>query len=395
LQESIDKTLLNHPDIKSFILKIEQSKKSYDSASADYLPQINLHAEYNPLQTYTLPVNGSFNTLDDDGWGVGINLKQKIWDFSKTSSKIKASKIDEDISKLSLQDAKALMAYKVKSLYGLMVVQKEAIRVRQKDLKAKKAYYAQAKALVVQGLKTDADASRFLSAVYVAQDNLAITKATHKKAQTSLSFYIGEEIKDDVVLEYDVIKKVYHFDENIEKEILESNYQMQINSQTIDKNRLLHKSARASHYGSLDGVASYNHLDTLNSYDSKLIGLTLNIPLYSGGKTSAEAQIAKIGIQLAKEQKASKLLALKEEINTLLIDIQRYDKTIEAKQAQENSAKETKKVLEARYKAGLSTYIEVLDAISLVLNARLGVLEAYYAKSIAINRIEYLKGNIS
>ncbi len=394
LQESIDKTLSNHPDIKSFMLKIEQSKKSYDSASADYLPQINLHAEYNPLQTYTLPVNGSFNTLDDDGWGVGVNLKQKIWDFSKTSSKIKASKLDEDISKLSLQDAKALMAYKVKSLYGFMVVQKEAIRVRQKDLKAKKAYYDQAKALVVQGLKTDADASRFLSAVYVAQDGLAITKAAHKKAQTSLSFYIGEEIKDDVVLEYDVIKKEYHFDENIEKEILESNYQMQINSQTIDKNKLLHKSARASHYGSLDGVASYNHLDTLNSYDSKLIGLTLNIPLYSGGKISAEAQKAKIGIQLAKEQKASKLLALKEEVNTLLIDIKRYDKTIEAKQAQENSAKETKKVLEARYKAGLSTYIEVLDAISLVLNARLGVLEAYYSKSIAINRIEYLKGNI-
>jgi len=395
LQESIDKTLLNHPDIKSFMLKTKQSEKSYDVAFSDYLPQVNLHAEYNPLQTYALPVNGSFSTIDDDGWGVGVSLKQKIWDFSKTSSKIKASKLDEDISQLSLQEIKALMAYKVKSLYGLMVVHSEAIAVRQKDLEAKKAYYAQAKALVKQGLTTDADASRFLSSVYVAKDNLAIAIATHEKAKTALSLYIGEEIRNDTELEYGVITKEYDFDEDVEKEILESNYQIKIDSQNIAKNTLLHKSAQASHYGSFDAVASYNHLDTLNSYDSKLIGITYNVPLYSGGRTSAETQKARIGIRLAQEQKASRMLALKEEIGTLLIDIQRYDKTIEAKQAQEDSANKTKKVLEARYKEGLSTYIEVLDSIALVLNAKLGVLEAYYSKSTAINRIEYLKGKKS
>jgi outer membrane protein TolC len=395
LQESIDKTLLNHPDIKSFMLKINQSEKGYDAAFSDYLPQVNLQAEYNPLQTYALPVNGIFNTIDDNGWGVGVNLKQKIWDFSKTSSKIKASKLDQKISQLSLQDAKALMAYKVKSLYGLMVVHNEAIEVRQKDLEAKTAYYAQAKALVKQGLTTDADASRFLSSVYVAKDNLAIAIAAYEKAKTALSLYIGEEIKKDTELEYGVIKKEYDFAENVEKEILKNNYQIKMDTQNIDKKSLLHKSAQASHFGSFDVVASYYHLDTLNSYDSRLIGITYNVPLYSGGRTSAETQKARIDIRLAQEQKASKMLALKEEIGTLLIDIKRYDKTIEAKKAQENSANQTKKVLEARYKEGLSTYIEVLDSISLVLNAKLGVLEAYYSKSTAINRIEYLKGKKS
>ncbi len=395
MQDSIDKALTNHPDIKSFILKVEQSKKGYASASAENLPQINLHAEYNPLQTYALPVNGSFHTIEEDGWNVGINLKQKIWDFAKTSSKIEASKLDEEISKLSLQDAKALMAYKVKSLYTLLLVQKKAVVVRKKDLETKKAYYAQSKALVKQGLKTKADASRFLSAVYLAKDKLAASKADYEKTKTTLSLYIAQEIKDDVVLEDDVIKEAYHFKPNIEKKILENNYQMQIDTQSVEKNRLLHKSAQASHYGSLDAVASYSHLDTLNSYDSTLVGLTLNIPLYSGGKTTAEAQKAQIGIQLAKEKKVSKILALKEEINALFIDIKRYTVMIKAKQAQEKAANETKNILEARYKEGLSTYIEVLDATSLLLDARLGVLEAYHARRMAINRIQYLKGNIS
>ena len=108
LQESIEKTLLNHPDIKSFVLKIRQSQKSFNASFADYLPQVNLQAEYNPLQTFALPVNGSFHTVDDDGWSAGVNLKQKIWDFSKTSSKVEASKLDENIAKLSLEDTKLL-----------------------------------------------------------------------------------------------------------------------------------------------------------------------------------------------------------------------------------------------------------------------------------------------
>lgn len=394
MKESIDKTLLKHPDIKSFSLKIKQSQKSYNSAYSEYLPQLNFQGEYNPIQTFTLPSNGSFNTIDDDGWGVGVNLKQKVWDFSKTSLKIKASKIDEDISALSLEEAKVLMAYRVKSLYLLMVVQKEAIKVRQKDLEVKKAYYNQAKALVKEGLKTDADASRFLSSVYIAEDNLAIAKASYEKPKTTLSLYMNEKIENNVELEYDIIKNEYSLNEAVEKNILDSNYQIKIDNKTIEKNSLLHKSAKASHYGSVDAYASYSYLDTLNNYDSKLVGVSINIPIYSGGKITAEEQKAQIFTQIAQKQKASKLLILKEEIATIIIDIKRYSKTIEAKKAQLNAANETQKVLEARYKEGLTTYIEVLDAVSLALNAELGLLQAYYSKSISINRIFYLKGKI-
>ena len=87
-------------------------------------------------------------------------------------------------------------------------------------------------------------------------------------------------------------------------------------------------------------------------------------------------------------------LILKEELRSLLIDIKRYSKTIKAKKAQLSSARTTRKVLEARYKEGLTTYIELLDSTTLVLNAKLGLLEAYYSRSLALDRIEYLKGKI-
>jgi outer membrane protein TolC len=394
LQESIEKTLNNYPDVQSLKFKMQQSQLSYKSAVSAYLPQINLQAQYNVTQTYVFPVNGTFHTQDDTGWNAGATLKQKVWDFSKTSSKIDASKVDKEISKLSLLDLKALLAYKVKSLYKLMIVQSEAVTVRKKDLEAKQAYYAQAEALVKQGLKTSADASRFLSAVYNAKDNLAIARSSYEKARNSLSLYMGEKIDENVTLESGLLQEKFNLQENVQRTILEASYALKIDTKTIQKNKLLHKSLRAEHYGSIDVLASYNHFDTLNTYDATTAGITLNIPLYSGGRISAEAQKAAISSQISKEQKRSQELAIKEEVSNLLLDIKRYNETIAAKKAQRDSAQETKKVLDGRYKEGLSTYIEVLDATSLVLNAELGLLEAYYSRALSIDRIAYLKGKI-
>ncbi len=394
LRTAIDKTLAHHPDVKTFMLRIQQAEQGYNAAYADYLPQIDLSATYAPTQTFALPANGQFHTVDEDAWNAGAVLHQKVWDFAKTSSLVGASKIDEDISRLSLEEVKALLAYKVKSLYELLLVQKEAISVRQKDLESKKAFYAQSKALVKQGLKTHADASRFLSSVYVAEDNLAIAKAAFEKAKMSLSLYMGIPLHDDLRLQSDALKKQVRSARSIERDVLENNYRMRMDRRTIDKNKLLHKASKAAHFGSVDLVASHTRFDTLNSYNSDYVGVSYNIPLYHGGRLTAEEQQAKIGYQIAEEQSASTALALKEELRSLLIDIRRYNKTIKAKQAQLVSARKTRKVLEARYKEGLATYIELLDSTTLVLNAKLGLLEAYYSRSLAIDRIDYLKGNI-
>jgi len=394
LRTAIDSTLAHHPDVKTFMLRIQQAEQGYNAAYADYLPQLDLSATYAPTQTFALPVNGSFHTVNERSLHTGVTLHQKVWDFAKTSSIVDAIKVDTDIAKLSLEEAKALLAFKVKSLYELLVVQREAIRVRTKDLEAKKAFYAQSRALVTQGLKTHADANRFLSAVYVSEDALAIAKASFEKAKTSLSLYMGREINSNITLQSAALKKKYRVRKNTEREVLQHNKRVKIDRLNIHKNRLLHQSAKSAHFGSVDLVASYDRFDTLNKYNSDYVGLSYNVPLYTGGRLSALEQKARIGTMIAQEQEASDTLALKEELRSLLIDIKRYGKTIKAKKAQLASAKSTQRELNARYKEGVATYIEVLDSIALALNAKLGVLEAYYSRSLALDRIEYLKGNI-
>jgi outer membrane protein TolC len=394
LQNCINKAISTHPDIKRFVLQVEYSKSGVNVARSDYLPQVTLNAQYDPTITYALTKNGSFSTKDDDGWIAGVSLNQKIWDFSKTTSNIKAQKMQQKITKLSLQDAKALLAYKVKIQYSLMLFQKKAIKVRQKDLDAKEELYKQAQAFVEQGMKTTADASRFLSSVYIAKDNLSISKANFEKAKSILSLLINEPISKNVQLEDSISISSWDIKNEIKNEesMIQNSPAIKSLQKNIDKNRLSYKAVKASHYGSIDAVASYTHQDTLNEYDSTLVGVTLKIPLYSGGRTSALVEQAIINRQSAKAEYHSKELAFKEEFESLLIDLKRYEGTIKAKELQLEASQQTKTLLNARYKEGLSTYIEVLDAIALTLDAQLGVLQAKFERSSTIHRLEYLQG---
>ena len=390
LQTCIEKSLGTHPDIKRFLLQARRSDRELDAVKADYLPQVSLTGEYDFTRTYVLPAAGTFRTMDSDGWQVGATLSQKIWDFSRTTSRIKAQQIQQDIAGLSLQDAKALLAYKVKLQYELVLVQQKAGLVRKKDFQTKQELYKQAQALQQQGLKTRADTTRFLSAASVAKDNLSLSGANLSKAKVVLSLYIGELISPETVFEEaEIMPTTYLTDE---KTVLQESPVLKSLQQTIKKNELLYKATRATHYGSIDVVASYTYQDTLNSYDSTLVGVMLNIPLYSGGRLTARDEQAMIDRQSARNEYNAKVLALKEEYEGLIIDLKHYGQTIQAKTAQLQAADQTLEVVNGRYREGLATYIEVLDAVSLKLDAELGLLQAGYDRSSTIHRLEYLQG---
>ena len=386
ITEAIQKTLNTHPDLKGFALEISKNDQNIISARSAYLPHISFEAEYDPQRTYVLPKNGELSSLNQQNIQVGVSLQQKIFDFDKTLYLMESANIDKEIAKLSLQEAKNLLIYKVKSLYETILIQKEALKVRREDLRTKEELYRQSLAFVTQGLKTTTDSTRFLSALYGAKESVSKAQAELEKSAATLSLYMHEDIVQDTEFETTLpIKQT----ENI---TLNNNTELQIYEKNIDKFRLQTQARKAEHYGSLDLVAAYTHFENINAYNTNFIGLTLNIPLFSGFDTSAKEQIATISTSMARESKASKTLLLKEELSKLLIDQKQYVITIEAKKAQIEASNSTKNLLEARYKEGLATYIELLDITAIALTSELELLEAKYNLALIAYKINYLTG---
>ncbi len=61
-------------------------------------------------------------------------------------------------------------------------------------------------------------------------------------------------------------------------------------------------------------------LHTLNEYDTTVVGVTLRVPLYSGGRTSALVEESLLEKHSAEATLSSQKLALKEEVDALKAD---------------------------------------------------------------------------
>lgn len=393
LDTCIDKALATHPDIRIFMLKMQQEKEVVKTERGAWLPQVSLYAEYDPRHTYVIPQNGQFHTIDSDGWSAGVSASQKLYDFSRSSHSIRSAKIRHEISRLSLEETKSLMRYQIRVAYAQLLVQKAALKARSKDLTAKRALYEQARALVKQGLKTRADESRFLSSVRQAEDALAIAQAGYEKARITLEEYIGERIPEGTRFEEWRLNNAANLPSSTGPgHVLDNNLQIRIAQKNQEASYELYRSKRVERFGSVNLVAEANHFDTLSRYDSTVVGIRYTAPIYSGGRLSAQAQQSRIAEMVAAEEKESERRSIDKEVRSLLADLKEVQKRIVARYSQLGAAEETKSLIEARYEQGLATYMEVLDSEAVWLDAKLGLLDAYYTRLEQLYRLEYLNG---
>ncbi len=380
-----------HPDIKTWLYKSEQAKEEVAAQKSARLPQVSVSAEYDPQRTYVMPQLGRFHTVDDDGWSVGAQVWQKVYDFSQTAGRIEAAKSREQIARLGTEEAKALMRYRVRTAYALLLVQKAAVEARRKDLAAKRALYKQAKALYAQGLKTRADESRFRASAKAAEDALAQARSAYEKAKASLEALTGFTITDTTQLQKKVLTGLSPAAEDLNT-TLSGNLRLLMAKEEIETARSEAKTAQGAKYGSVDAFAEVSRIGSLSDYDTTLLGIRYTLPLYTGGRLGAEAQSAKIAQMSAASRKESTRRAVVEEYRGLVADLRAAQRRIEARMAQERSMEEMKKLISARYKAGLETYVAVLDAQAAWLDARLGLLSALYTRAASLFRLEYLNG---
>ena len=393
LKQCVDQALATHPDIQSFMLRLQQSEESVKSSRSAFLPQIVLHGNYDFQHTYALPVNGRFHTKDENGWSAGVGVRQKLWDFEKSSRLTDASKLGRAIAKARLQDARALMILRVRTAYLQLLVNRAAIDVYTKDLAAKQALYDQAKAMQKQGLKTGADALRFFAALEEAKDALSGAKSAYAQSKIALETLIGKSIPETVRFDAAPLANVAgQITIPNKATLMKTNPKLAVARLEAKADEKRYLAAKAQRYGSLDLVADLSHVDTLSAYDTKQAGVQYSAPIFSGGKLSAEAQKAKIVMQIAAENIEVQKRSVLETYRKLKTEIAHLKQSLKAQQARIAAAKESAKLLSARYKVGMSTYIQLLDTQSVLLKARLALLQTRFRLADTLNRLQYLTG---
>ncbi|MCX7987617.1 MAG: TolC family protein [Bacteroidales bacterium] len=329
LSEAKIYALANSPVIKNSVLDVESAKKKIWETTAIGLPQVS--AKYSYSYIITLPeIYKQFAAMGSGGTGAPTNL-----DDLRTSSTLditvsqllfsgsylvglQTSKVYRSLSELSLSKSKQDLAESVTNSYLLVLVSYENQRlvdsVYQNTLKILESM----KAMYQQGFVEETDVDQMQITVNNLKNTSDILRQQVGIAERLLKFQLGCSLDQPIRLtdslttlatrlaDQGILLQNFVIDNQVEYKLLDT------------QSKLMKLNLRLNQSAFLPEIAAfYQHDKNFNEKSitftpPDLVGLQVNIPIFSSGMRLARVSQAKISYQkaLINQQQAAQSLQI-------------------------------------------------------------------------------------
>lgn len=395
LEEAIERTLKTHPNGQIASLQYESAVEATKSADSALYPRIDANANYFPTKTFVMPTNGVFSTKQGNAFHADVSTSYSLWDFGRSRDKINASLSSQEGADSTKKLTQSELIQQVWLQYYGVAYAHSLIDTADASVKFYEGEYSQARNMRLNGLKIEADELRFKASLMESQNRAATARSEYDKGRLALGLLIGSDElisvkKEDLDQRSEAITTQNSSLEVLRQELRRNNPRLKVLRSSIDSAKALSNLSNNEKYGNVALSGSYGYDNSLSSYDSYQAGITGTIPLYDGGKLSAEAQKSRIAHAISQKEFESAERELWQELYGAYRDLMDADTSIQAKEGVIEATAKSLHLSEGRYKQGLATYVDVLEAQSTLENAHAGSAEAKYQKIRAFAQIQKL-----
>lgn len=316
---------------------------------------------------------------------------------------IKISGMEVELAVEKARSSRLDMVTQVKQAYYSVLLAKEALNVykevydnavrnfeqttmRYKAQKASELDYTRSKATVASAIPNVYNAE---SSVILALWQLKAIMGVELDQEIDVAGSIGDYAED---MAYDP-----SLNESVSLDYNTTMRQLAIQAEQLAENIKLQKLA----YAPTLGVAfAYNMMAMTNDFKFSnyrwtpysYVGLSLNIPIFSGGKRyndvrQAKVQASQMNIQMVDTERQLKI-GIRQYLNTMETQI----KSFSAAQEAVETARKAYSIAEKAYNVGRNTITELNDAQLALTQAQLGVSQTVYEFVVAKSNLEKVMG---
>ncbi len=355
LSTFVERVKTNNRHIKIVKGKYQLSDISRKEARSAMLPQINMQTSlkrfFNDQYTYFEapdyanidPVTGEvpqtiqkFKMGFNNDFQAHLVLQQSLFNL-KNIYELQAAKQYSEIGKLQQQNQTTRIVAEAKKMFLQAALLKRVLDVSIAGESFAKDNFNSNKHKFKQGLISELD---LLQAQILWENEIAKlhnAKRNYKMILENLKIVAGIDANDSMAIEYN-FSTSQNYSEMVSPENAISN---RYDYQLAEKNLLLKKkniqTLKASYLPTLDLEAGHSYFSnsdvwsiTQNQNKFTYVGLTLTIPIYSGGYRNAQIKKAKIEMNIADEQKQEAIQQMTIEIKNLEHKILEEKKAVEA-----------------------------------------------------------------
>ena len=395
LDQAIDYALLNNPEIEQLSLTYEKSETQVGQARAAFYPSVTASGGYAYITNIpvfeldSIPI--SFG--QSENYSLSVSAQQVLFAWGKIYNAYKITDLSSDIAELNVLRKQQELRYEVAdAFYGLLVLE-EMVKLSRESLDQLRRHTAAVETRYKAGLVPQFDLLR--AQVQVANLKPQVIGAENglKIAREGFKMLLGLDLDTDFMIEGDlqITQEDFVLDTLTEIALRE-----RIELKNLKKYRQIAQlgkqiAARAN-LPTLVAGATYERVKPFgfmgDEWGSDVVfTLGFQMPLFSGFKNRYayhEATLQKKEAELAYENLQK---AVTFEVKQAYLNLQAAGEALETAQENVAQAEMAFSIIEKRYRSGLATNLEYMDAQLAAQQARtnyLSALKDYYTSRAGV-----------
>ncbi|MDD2285136.1 MAG: TolC family protein [Paludibacter sp.] len=299
LQEAQQVALQHNRTLKNASIDVQKAEANRWQAIATMLPQINATVDYANMLGYKMELFGSSISMPPYA---NLGITTSLTFSAAQLIGIEMNKIAVDMTDISLKKTEQQISNQVKTIYYSVLVMEETVQLLEKNLINLNNLLVHTQQSVAVGVMEETDADQLMVQVASMETNINATKRSLEMLYNSMRLLLGIDVNTKITLTQTIKDLI-----NIEKAmnllgdefVLDKNYNYQLLKQNIalsEKQVEIKKWAYAptiSAFHQYSGKYYFSDEKTMNMTPPNMVGISLNIPIFSSGNKYKALQEAK------------------------------------------------------------------------------------------------------
>jgi outer membrane protein, multidrug efflux system len=371
--------LRQNRDLQTAMGRIREFRAQVGVARAPLFPSLTANGSYSTNQVAI----GAFAPTQYDAWRVTADLAWELDFWGRTRRGIQAANADLASEEAGQRAVILSLVSNVATGYLSLLELDQERTIAERTLASRQATLALARQRFAQGLTSELDVRQFEAEVAAPAVTLAQAERQRAQQEHQLSQLLGEAPT--------AITRGGSLAHTVNALVVPDSLPSSLLARRPDVQRAERAYAAAT---ARIGVADAARLPTFSitgSYGSQapkagdlftsnaeiyqaLAGIS--IPLFTGGRLVNEARVARARADQARSQYEQSVLTALREASDALVAVRTARDEVASQQTQAQALRRALQLAELRYRTGIASYIEVLEAQRSLFGAELGLSQA-------------------
>lgn len=395
LLEVVNLALCNNPQTHVVWASTRAQAEQVGVNKAAYLPNASLNAAATRTKTSTAP--------DIDQRSIGVTFSYLLFDFGSRAANLDNAR-QMLAASIATQDStvQAVFLAAVQAYYQTQASYAALDAALQSEYAAKESFAA-AEARYKAGSATPADKLQAQTAYSQATLNRITSDGNLKNAQGTLANMLGLDANRNVSLEVaNTTAMPQSFLVNFEGDVnalIEQARQrrpdLQAAAAQVKAAQASTDAARAADRPTISLAASADQYNTagINSHGSR-VGIYLNVPIFSGYSPTYRVRAAEAQVEVKNAQLEQLRLQVALDVWTAYQRLTTATQSLRSSADLLNSAEQSERVALGRYKAGVGSILDVLNAQSAMAGARQQRIQSTFGWNISRATLAQAMGSL-